>query len=987
MPPLDRRRSRRRRLTALPALLLTTALVVLPDGAAAAKIYPLQVAVEGKEGARRFVFHWRRDVGYTTEQDGDEWRIRFDRAVEINIKRLERLAPELHPRLVPNDGPADGSSGGITLAFTVTPGSDGLRVSRRGVEVVVESGPAASSPDPLPSNPSNNKPELAAAAPGPAKPPVAAPAKLGAAPVVALQAKLPVRYAVVDGHASLRFDWARPVAAAVFPRGNALWVVFDAVLPVELDELRRKGRAAVPVVEQIPSATATVLRLAVLDGFMPSVRRSENAWIVDLKPEPLRAEQPVAVEALSASQPPRIVFALREGAPVVTIADPEIGDTLLVVPTAEAGSGVVGLIDHADFTALPTAQGIALRPNADGLAVAVQRDAVGVTSPGGLSLSPERDRMARQFMPAEGNGIAAGTPPGSLPRLFDFAAWQAAGGEGSEIERRQRLQSAVAAAPAPLRSGARLDLARFYVAQGYGPEARGVLDAIEREDVSFAADPSLRALRGAAAVLSDDRAAAHRELDRRVLDGEPEVGLWRGALAASEQNWPTAAREFAKGLPLLGSYPKPLRHPFAIEAADALLSTGGSTADAQSLLDGVLKDDPIASHRAAAQFLKARILAATGDKAGAMALWDELANGSDPLMRARAGLARTDLALETGKISRADAIKTLERLRFAWRGDEYEFAVLRRLGQLKLAEGDFRNGIEGLRQAIAAFPNHPERPAVAQEITDGFTAAFTGPQADSLPPVKALALFDEYSRELLPAGDKGNEIIHRLSDRLVRVDLLDRAAALLQAQVTSRLDGVEKARAATRLALVRLLDRKPDAALQALGIDVGPAAALPPELAMQRRQLQARALIDTGRPAEAVALLAEDKSRDADRLRADVAWKTQDWTGAAAMFARFVPPAPPAGGKLDDENARVVLDWATALTLAKDTLALAKLRDDYGRAMEAGPYRDAFRVVAGDATTNDARDAAAKVAQVGDFQSFMNDYRQRFANRKPGAVN
>ncbi|HEY0525521.1 MAG TPA: tetratricopeptide repeat protein [Stellaceae bacterium] len=983
--PLDSRRQRRR-LTVLPALLLTTAVAVLPDGAAVAKTFPLQVGVEGKEGARRFVFHWRREVGFATEQDGDEWRIRFDRAVEINAKHLERLAPELHPRLVPSDAQANGGSGGVALAFTVPPGSDGLRVSRRGVEVVVESGPdaAAASLAPQPPTPSKDKPERATAH-DLAKPPVAAPTKLGAAQPIVLQTRLPVRYAVVDGNASLRFDWGKPVAAAIFPRGNALWVVFDTALPVDLDELRRKGRAAVPVAEQIPNASATVLRLAVLDGFMPSVRRSDNAWVVDLKPEELRAEQPVAVEAQPASQPPRIVFALRDGAPLVTVADPEIGDTLLVVPTAEVGRGVAGTIDYADFTALPTAQGIALRPNADGLTVAVQRDAVGVTSSSGLSLSPERDRMARQAAPAAAGNAAAAAA--ALPRLFDFAAWQAAGGEGSEIDRRQRLQGAVAAAPALLRSGARLDLARFYVAQGYGPEARGVLDAIERDDVSFAADPSFRALRGAAAVLSGERAAAHRELDRRSLDGEPEAGLWRGALAASEQSWPAAAREFAKGLPLLGAYPKPLRHPFAIEAADALLSTGGPPADAQSLLDGVLNDDPIASHRAAALFLKARILAAAGDKAGAMTLWDELAKGSDPLMRARAALARTDLALETGKISRADAIKTLEQLRFAWRGDEYEFAVLRRLGELKIADDDFRNGIEGLRQAIAAFPNHPERPAVAQEIADGFAAAFTGPQADSVPPVKALALFDEYNRDLLPAGDKGNEIIRRLADRLVRVDLLDRAAALLQGQVASRLDGVEKARGATRLALVRLLDHKPDAALEALAIDVGPAAALPPELATQRRQLQARALIDAGRPAEAVALIAEDKSRDADRLRADVAWKAQDWTGAAAMFARVVPPPPPAGGKLDDGNARIVLDWATALTLAKDALQLAKLRDDYGRAMEAGPYRDAFRVVAADATAGDPRTDAAKVAQVGDLQSFMNDYRQRFASPKPSATN
>ena len=54
-------------------------------------------------------------------------------------------------------------------------------------------------------------------------------------------------------------------------------------------------------------------------------------------------------------------------------------------------------------------------------------------------------------------------------------------------------------ATAPVsRSGARLDLARFYFAHGYGPEALGVIEAIQHDDPSFAAEPRVRAVTGGA---------------------------------------------------------------------------------------------------------------------------------------------------------------------------------------------------------------------------------------------------------------------------------------------------------------------------------------------------------------------------------------------------------------------------------------------------------------------------------------------------------
>src|SRR5665213_8730 len=114
-------------------------------------------------------------------------------------------------------------------------------------------------------------------------------------------------------------------------------------------------------------------------------------------------------------------------------------------------------------------------------------------------------------------------------------------------------------------------------------------------------------------------------------------------------------------------------------------------------------------------------------------------------------------------------------------------------------------------------------------------------------------------RDLTPIGRRGDEMIRRLTDRLVSVDLLDQAAELLQHQVDHRLQGAARAQVATRLAVIYLMDRKPDKALKALQLTR--IADLSSELRSQRLLLEARALSDLGRHDMALEVIAAMKSR------------------------------------------------------------------------------------------------------------------------------
>lgn len=938
-----------------------------------AVVVPIRFAEH--EGFRRVVFDWQAPVNYTLAENGDVARLRFAHAAALDAARLAAALPGLAPTLRDEDG--------ATIVTLTVPAGTSFRHFRSGNSVVLDvlgagarlAAKASNGSAGLVPPPELIEPAAGTPADNPQKPFIGAPRPLirpgaSAAPPVPPGA-LPVRFALAPQGASLRFDWPMPTAAAVFRRGDALWIVFAALKPLDLTEPYRIGGDVLSSITQLPHAKATVLRLVARDGLNPSIRRAENSWIVELKPQAARTDAPIAIEARPSAATPSVFFAIRDAAETLFMRDPEVGDTLAVMPVSEVGRGVDDGQDFVDFRVLASMQGIALRPNADDLRMLHAAGGIEVSRPGGLLLSAETDRASKH-------------PEEPYP-YFDFANW---GGPSDQtfLQKRSGLEQAVAAAPAAHRSKPRLALARFYFANLFGPEALGVLDAIKRDDPGALGEPPARLLVGAVHLMTADIKNAAQDLNAKALDNEPDATLWRASLAAETADWQGAAHNFALGVNLLTHYPRALRDRFALQAAEAFIKTDQPD-EAEPLLLLVLKNDPPMNDKAMALYFEGQRAAQQGNVNQAIELWTQVAGMGDRPSRAQALYARTMARLDANQISRADAIKALDSLRFAWRGDMVEFTLLRQLAKLKVGDGDQRGAFDVMRDAVANFPDYPASKDVMKELSESFTEVFLGKGVNDVSPLKALALYDDF-KDYAPAGERGDAIVRRLVDRLVSVDLLDQAAALLDDQVNHRLAGREKARVAAQLALLRLLDHKPDAAIKALDIDVG--KDVPPDLAKQRQQLRARALAELNRNDEALAILTNDMSQDADRLRAEIFWRAHNWRDAAKAFSRLVS-VPVADGKLDNDSSRIVLNWASALTLAGDQAGLAALRATYGKPMADTAFGDAFRIVAGDPAAvtgeTDPRTIANRVAQVTELQSFMTTFKERLIKDKLSDIN
>jgi hypothetical protein len=945
----------------------------------------------------RIVFDWPQPNPYRVATDAVGVRVDFERPGTVETDRLRRLLP-------PSIAGASASAtpdGGLSIRLATVPDPQ-IRHFYNGAAVVVDvlvppdrdPGPAARNaavaPPPVTAEaaaqaqPANRAPadvatSLNAAPPPPPPPPVVAPLPTARPPLVAngtsgasaavvAPVTVKVQPAQTPNGPRLRFPFTDLPPAAAFVRGEHAYVVFDRPVVLDIGDVARSPlRTLQP--EVVPLRDGAALRLRVGQTINPRMTAEPEGWVATMLTEP---RGPQTVFVVTADGTPggggRVTVNLRDGERVLQLPDPETNDLLQVVATRAQGNGVDGMREFAQFGLPPTAQGLVVQNLADGHRVSVGATGVVIGRLGGTLLSAPMLR-----------------PGGTLEGLFDFRRWLEP--DVDFIETRQRLtRDAGAADPADPRgrSIGRFELAQFLIARDQAADAVGVLDLIAREDTARASDPALRALRGAARVMMGDGPAADRDFADPRLQADPALAIWRAAAHAQQERWSDADREFlaAGGLPV-GLSPV-MRQTFSLMRAEA----AGHSGDLQRVrqaIDPLVRADTPAHIRVRAELVRAEALAKRGDRRAAYPILERLAQQEDePRVRAHALFDLIEIGLLDKRITVDRAIEDLERLRFEWSGDRLQYRMLKRLGELQLERGDIRNGLARLREVLAFFPGHPDNDKVRQTMVDAFVALYDPQTRFPQPAYIALGLFDTY-RDLVPDGPTGDRVVQNLAEKLVETDLLERASDLLEHQVRFRLTGAERARVGARLAFVRLEDRQPARALDALDLSAAPSPSLPPELVLDRDQFRARALIDLARVDEALRVLERDRTLNAERLRAEGYVRTRDWAKAADSFARLA--SAPATVSTDEKREQI-MNLAVAQALARDAGGLARTAEQFAQTMKGSADEEAFVAVTRFPVTNGGpvgRGAPATVDLVNQrfddlqrFQSFMKTHRDRF---------
>ena len=746
--------------------------------------------------------------------------------------------------------------------------------------------------------------------------------------------------------------------AAMFRRGDRIVIAVKGASHIDTAAILKSNKDFILAADLSSQDGATILTLRTVRPLSVTAGERSGGWTATISPDPLEPPSPVALlrDARTVG-PAKVRATLERAGAVIGLADPQSGEALILVLASGAPQAVIGARTYVDFAADATAQGLIVRPFIDDLTVTPGERDVVIAAPAGLTLSagtvsdyaPDREAVGDERRPA----------------AMDFAAWS---GKAGFLADRNRLISAIGEKDAHVESG-RLALARFYLAHDLGPEALGVLQMVVAEDESVTSDPSFRALRAAALIQMQRYLEAEADLASMSLDDDPAAQLWRGLAAAGLEKWGIARDFIERGEAALPDFRADWQARFRLAGARGAIETNAVDI-ADRLLNGIPKEGLARPQLMEADLLRAMLAERLKRDGEALRLYaDVRADGYRPLA-VRAALAEVSLKARTGAMKPAEAIAELDRLRWQWRGDGVELSLLHRLGNLQIESGDYRNGLQTMRAAVLGFPRADEARRIQNEMAVIFEDLFLRGKADNLPPIQALGLYYDF-KELTPIGTMGDEMVRRLSDRLIAVDLLEQAAELLQHQVDRRLDGVAKAQISAKLAAVYLMDRKPEKALAALR--ASSQTRLPEELAAQRRLLTARALTDLKQYDAALEAFEQDETPEAMRLRADVLWAATRWVEAAAAIEPLIAGREKIAKPLDGQDRYDILRVAIAYTMADDAAGLKSLRDRFVTLMADTPEAAAFEVVtrAADPGAVAFRDMAKAIAGVDTLDAFL----------------
>jgi hypothetical protein len=765
----------------------------------------------------------------------------------------------------------------------------------------------------------------------------------------------------------LSFDFAKSTASAIFNRADTLWLVFDSKADIDLSGLTNESGGTILSADLTRAPDADIVRIKLDRPHLLSVDSEGPTWTVQIGDT---VADPTHALDLKRSMlgPHRAAMSIPLNTPheVHRITDPEAGDQLLVVTAFAPARGVIETQNFVEFRALATEQGVAVEPFADDLAVGLTAHGAVISRPRGLILSNSLKSLLSD------NGVH--------PTMFDPQLW-GADRKGSFEQQQSQLIGDAAEAPANKRLQPRLALARFYLARAMYPEAKGVLDVELADERPAAPNVTALVLRAVAEIMMGRPESALEDLDSPGVGEQHDAPLWRALAYAGQGKWAEARASFKRVESAIATLPIQLQR-FALKeemrAAVEIRDFAGAQNDLNDLQTiGIPHDmQPDMS------VLMGQLDEGLGRNEEALTAYRAAADSWDLPAAAQGKLRETLLRYSLGKLKREQVVSALESLTTVWRGDATEIEALQMLARLYTEEGRYRDSFYVMRSAMTAHPNWDMTRKIQEEAAKTFDSLFLAGKGDSLSAIDALSLFYDF-RELTPIGSRGDEMIRRLADRLVSVDLLDQAAGLLQYQVDNRLQGGARAEVATRLAVIYLMNRKPEQALKILRATR--TADLSNELRDQRLLLEARALSDLGQRDLAVEVIADVKGRVAMRLRSDIYWAAQKWRQAAEQIELLYGDRWKQWQPLTDVERSDILRAELGYALADDKLDLDRFHDRYGAKMAGTPDARAFAIAAAPPGTDgeDFKEIAHAAAAEDTLDDFLRDMKVRYPESNP----
>lgn len=769
---------------------------------------------------------------------------------------------------------------------------------------------------------------------------------------------------------SLSFSWNIPTNIAVFKRNQYLWIAFDHTQNINVEELKNYAYPLIKEIVQLPNNQGTVIRILPSENVNVGIRREGLLWIVDLSTGKKSAETkelPVFTQYDGSNHSYMFIPSSNAGN-VISIFDPEIGDVISIIPTGDENIGFKSTYNYPDLTLHNTISGMAIIYNADDITINRGNSGISIHRPQkNLNISDDIEALKRQSLLNQSQNreklLFSMLPPDTLRLDYNDAVSQ--------------LKEGIIKSDADMRNKAKLSLAEYYLSQGLGTNALAVLNELSKDQAPEVESNHYHILRGVANYLTRRYADALKNLSYGDISSSEEGKFWQKVISGA-QNPQTKINDFlVLEQQRIRDYPSEIRRrialtgiPSAIKAQDDLTL--------QNYIDTIRGADNTTNKDAILSYYTAKKLEVLGYPLNAIR---EYRNTAEMNSAQYSALARRDivkLQRRSRTISAEKAISEYEKLRFAWGEKNFKINILNLLADLYVETKNYDKALQTL-QDIKLIAGEKIEKSINRRMVKIFEDIYLNNYDESLPAIKSLALYQDFEW-LAPMSAHYNQIVQKLADRLVAVDLLDRALYLLNSQIKNgKLSPWEKATIGTRIALIDLFQNKPEQALEIL--DATEHDSLSPDILAHRRIIRAKALSATDQPEKALELLENDYSKNGILMKSEIFWSNGQW-GEAADSIKYLVEKPEAGKPLSQEQIQYVLDWATSLKKAGRETVIVRLRNTFEPFFKDTPYYSAFNVLTRTLDENkiDLNSIDQAINDVAAFSNFAKIYAQNLQN-------
>ncbi|MEM7617336.1 MAG: hypothetical protein AAF195_03025, partial [Pseudomonadota bacterium] len=704
------------------------------------------------------------------------------------------------------------------------------------------------------------------------------------------------------------FGWDKDVAAVFFVRAGILWVIFNEPAMLRDNELRQLNSQYLTYINQQNQNNSIIFRFNIRHPIEQiSLDKKDNDWKLRFNDVTLNdaelnnaefkdtkiftgltsididdvsdMQNHIVIEHHSSDNKKFIVKGRNNFVPpIIQLTDPFIQDNIHI---AMVNKLQLVKNKHAmiDFQLLPSLAGVIVVEKADDITVSVDKNNLNqliINTPTGHSNDDNKKKTISFEQQSSANYS-----------LLKFEQWQ--GKEGEFYQNKINLQTSLGFLYGEQKNFYNYELAKLLFANEFYDEAGNILDNIQENSDKFDNVIDFLFLRASIEYLKQDYLTAYKKfsaiINNKSLNHDkfPEINYWFLAtkyklklLEKSNDEADLLLYQPDKQK-FLVNYPKQLQYHFADLAIEQLLKQD-RLEQSEVTLD-LIDIDAIESQfiQNDFQYSQGLFLKKIGKIDQALINWREIVNYQlDARNRARAEYQIIKTLLESDDISIADAISRYENIKDTWKGDVTEQRILEKLGYLYIDNLQYRKGLRSWRNVLSYFPNDTNSIEIINLMSSTFVSIFLDDKAKKISPVEAISLYYEF-KELTPIGERGDQIINKLVEILIEIDLLDRAAGILEHQIKFRLSKEDQIFAGITLAEIYINDRHPQKAIEAL--DKTAQDNQPIDIEIKRGLLMARALIKDKKFADAEELLKGLPTEEADFLQLDLYWNEQNWQG------------------------------------------------------------------------------------------------------------